>query len=184
MLVTNHPKAKLTGELRVFIAEHLYGKLKEDDSWAIVKDSKIWLAFRPLNDGGFDLRKVQDEYFEKVSRKKTKGYWLLPRTKGATIVFVLSRDAKHKTLQDFVAYLKSHKYGVSKDIAHYTFIDDLGEEAKLELGRSQNIPHINGKPVDLYPKKVFDSPYLSSDHGSGVVTIKKGKKELVLNFNE
>lgn len=184
MLVANHPKARITGELRVFIAEHLHGKLKEEDGWAIVNDAKTWLAFRPLNDGGFDLRKVQDEYFKKVSGREIKGYWLLPRAKGATIVFVLSRESKHKTLQDFLAYLKNHKYGIDKGIAHYAFKDDLGEETRLELGKSMNIPHINGKPVNLYPKKVFDSPYLSSDHGSGVVTISKGDKKLVLDFNE
>jgi hypothetical protein len=45
------------------------------------------------------------------------------------------------------------------------------------------VPRINGKPVNLTPKKVFDSPYLSADHGSGVVTLRKDDRTLTLDFN-
>ena len=38
------------------------------------------------------------------------------------------------------------------------------------------------KAVDLFPKKVFDSPYVDSFHGSGVVTIEKGDRKLTLDF--
>lgn len=45
-------------------------------------------------------------------------------------------------------------------------------------------PTIDGQPVDYQPKRVYDSPFLRSEFGSGVVTITKGEERLVLDFNQ
>lgn len=105
---------------------------------------------------------------------------------------MMSRRSVMISVMVFAAQLSLHAGDMSVSQARAqrrTFAETAmkriaGEEVKLELGSSQNIPCINGKPVNLYPKKVFDSPYLDSDHGSGVVTIKKDDKKLVLDFNE
>jgi hypothetical protein len=47
----------------------------------------------------------------------------------------------------------------------------------------QKTPTINGAPVNYAPKKVFDSPFLSADYESGIVTIRKGDRKKVLDFN-
>jgi hypothetical protein len=44
-------------------------------------------------------------------------------------------------------------------------------------------PQIDGRPVDYAPAHVFDSPFLQSHWGSGVVTVRKGDEKLVLDFN-
>jgi len=44
-------------------------------------------------------------------------------------------------------------------------------------------PRINGKPVDYAPPKAFDSPFIQEDWNSGVVTLQKGERRLVLDFN-
>jgi hypothetical protein len=46
------------------------------------------------------------------------------------------------------------------------------------------LPRVNDQPVNLAPVRVFDSPFIQSDWKSGVVTIQKGGRKLVLNFNE
>ena len=43
---------------------------------------------------------------------------------------------------------------------------------------------VNGQPVNYASTRVDDSPFLKSDFGTGIVTIQKGNKELVLNFNQ
>lgn len=45
------------------------------------------------------------------------------------------------------------------------------------------VPTINGEPVDYGPRKVFESPFLNAEYDSGVVTISKGDREKVLDFN-
>jgi hypothetical protein len=42
---------------------------------------------------------------------------------------------------------------------------------------------INGQPVPL-PDKLFDSPYLTSDYNSGIVTAEFNGRKLVLDFNK
>jgi hypothetical protein len=36
----------------------------------------------------------------------------------------------------------------------------------------------------LAPRKGYDSPFIESDFGSGVVTIRKGEREQMLDFNQ
>lgn len=43
-------------------------------------------------------------------------------------------------------------------------------------------PKVNGIRVDYAPAKVFDSPFIQSQWNSGIVTIRKGKRKLVLDF--
>ena len=44
-------------------------------------------------------------------------------------------------------------------------------------------PLVDGKPVDYAPRRVYDSPFVQSDFGSGIVTIQYGKRQLRLDFN-
>jgi hypothetical protein len=55
----------------------------------------------------------------------------------------------------------------------------------LEMFTNNRPPQINGEIVDLRPELVFDSPYLISEYGSAVITIKAPdgrKKVLDLNY--
>ena len=45
-------------------------------------------------------------------------------------------------------------------------------------------PTVDGQPVDYRAKMVYDSPFLQSEFGSGVVTVTKGGERLVLDFNQ
>jgi hypothetical protein len=44
-------------------------------------------------------------------------------------------------------------------------------------------PHINGAPVDYAPRKAFDSPFIQSVWNSGLVTLSKDGRTVVLDFN-
>jgi hypothetical protein len=44
-------------------------------------------------------------------------------------------------------------------------------------------PLVDGAPVNYAPHKVYESPFIQSDFGNGVVTIRKGSQKLVLDFN-
>jgi hypothetical protein len=44
-------------------------------------------------------------------------------------------------------------------------------------------PRINDVPVDYAPAQAFASPFLQSDWNSGLVHLRKGPRQTVLNFN-
>jgi hypothetical protein len=46
-----------------------------------------------------------------------------------------------------------------------------------------NIPLINGEKIDYHPDIVYNSPYISSAYGSGLIDINVGKETVQLNFN-
>ena len=55
---------------------------------------------------------------------------------------------------------------------------------KLSLNlAAEAMPKVNGTPIDLRPKMLFDSPFLSSVHGSGIVNIRKGERVLTIDMN-
>jgi hypothetical protein len=45
-------------------------------------------------------------------------------------------------------------------------------------------PLVDGRSVNYAPPRVYDSPFLQSDFGSGVVAVHKGKQKLELDFNQ
>jgi hypothetical protein len=57
-----------------------------------------------------------------------------------------------------------------------------GDRFRFTLDQSR-LPEVNGKPLDLAPPKVYDSPFVQSAWNSGVVTIQKGARKTVLDFN-
>jgi hypothetical protein len=44
------------------------------------------------------------------------------------------------------------------------------------------MPKVNNTPVDLCPMMLFDSSFLSTEHGSGIVTIRKGERALKIEM--
>ncbi|MDT8391026.1 MAG: hypothetical protein RRC34_11015 [Lentisphaeria bacterium] len=192
MVVKNHPNARQTGRMRVYFPGEFRDKLIEKDGWVIVREGEAWLGVRVLDGKADSIEKNYEfrgpdkskEQMKEASRHDSDCLWLWAKAGNPPVAFVTSRVGIHATLDDFLAYLKSHEYGITEGQAFYSFVDDLGSETRLEVGGKLPVPTINGKPVNLYPRKAFGSPYLSADHGSGIVTIQKGKRKLTLDFNK
>ena len=43
---------------------------------------------------------------------------------------------------------------------------------------------VNGKPVNLAPSRGYDSPFIRSDWGSGLIRIRKGDETVILDFRD
>ena len=56
-----------------------------------------------------------------------------------------------------------------------------GEQLTFDTS-AREVPRINANPVNYAPKKVFESPFLNANWNSGIVTITKGNRKKVLNF--
>ena len=85
----------------------------------------------------------------------------------------------------FTEYVLGHSSSLEDKAFTCTFKDVDGKDSTLCLYLDARMaPKVNGKPVNFKPEKVFDCPYFSSKHGSGLVTIQKGKRKLVLDFRK
>jgi len=180
MLVANHPRAKQTGQMRVYFPKTLRQRAFEKDGWVVLKEGNAWLGVKVLS-RTFNVAVKNYEFRE----GEKNGDWLWPKEDKPPVVFVTSRVSKHETQDDFLAYLGNHDHGIVNGRATYRFVDPAGDETCLVLElKALAVPQVNGKPVDLQPGRVFDSPFLTSTHGSNVVQIRKGDRHMRLDFNK
>ena len=101
----------------------------------------------------------------------------------APVALIAGRSSDFAEIEAFASYLGTFA-GTPKD---GWFKLSGGKDKKLTLSlnlASAALPKINGKDIDLRPKMLFDSPFMTSEHGSGIVTIRKGERELVIDITE
>jgi len=86
---------------------------------------------------------------------------------------------------DFAAFrsaIQRNPLFLQKGVLRYTGLGDTG--TLTFYTDSTHLPEIDGKPIDFRPRKVYDSPFIQSEHDSGIVTLQKGTRRVVLDFNE
>jgi hypothetical protein len=177
MLVQKNRNAKNAGAMRVYFAAGMKTRLVERDGWLAVQEGRSYLAVRPL---------------PRRSGPAGSGYtwddanWLRCKDDLAPVALVAGRQKKYRTLDEFLAAVRSHKFTFRKGLLTYSFTDPAGERTTLTMDiESQNrLPEINGRAVDLKPRRVFDCPYFHSNRDSGVATITFRGRKLVLDFRK
>ena len=92
-----------------------------------------------------------------------------------------SREGDFSTLADFRKAVLGLPLKLESNALTYTGLS--GDRFTFFTDQSQP-PQVNGRPVDYSPSKAYDSPFVQSGWDSGVVTIQKGGRKLVMNFNE
>ncbi|MEM6750409.1 MAG: hypothetical protein AAF612_08060 [Planctomycetota bacterium] len=96
------------------------------------------------------------------------------------IVEVMSKEAAG-SFDAFRAKVKATRPHVARGIVTYTSI--YGDTLTLDTNYRRP-PSVNGVAVDYDPPMVYDSPFKHAEYLSGVVTIEKGDRKLVLDFNK
>jgi hypothetical protein len=65
------------------------------------------------------------------------------------------------------------------------FRDADDQPAELKFDPKQKVlPRVNGTTINLNPKKVYDCPYMSSDFGSGIVTMGQDEDVYIWNMHD
>ena len=98
---------------------------------------------------------------------------------------VKSGDFEIADLDAFSAYALSHSSRIEGNRFTLSLGDSAEEEVSLSLYLDQSqAPEVNGSPIDFRPEKLFDCPFFSSMHGSGVVTVKKDDRKLSIDIGK
>ena len=163
--------AKTTGDIRVIWGgKGMRSRLTEHSGWFILKEGKAWLGVK-----GFSRTKLNtacgSTWDNDVILRMNNGK--------APIAFVAGRIKDFSDMNAFSKYLQ----GFAGKLENGRFI--LTEKSKDFLSlhlESGALPKIYGKPINLNPDMLFDSPFISSKHGSGVVIIEKGYRKLKIDM--
>ena len=172
LLVQRHAKAKTTGDMRVIWGgKGMRSRIVERDGWMILREGDAWLGVK-----GFSRSNPNSSCGTSWDNDTV----LRMRDGKAPVVFVAGRAKDFAGIDTFSKYLQGF---VGKlDSGWFILTDGSKDFLSLHL-ESGALPKVNSTPINLNPNMLFDSPFMSSEHGSGVVTIQKGHRRLTIDLS-
>jgi hypothetical protein len=97
----------------------------------------------------------------------------------APVILEVMAKSDVSSFDAFKAMVKACRISMNGPVLEYK--TTYGEQLTFDTS-TREVPTINGHSVNYAPKKVFESPFLNANWNSGVVTITKGNRKKVLNF--
>lgn len=155
--------SKQTGDMRVWFASSL--KRSEAEGWVFAEAKGAFAAVRPAM-GGYTWDDAN---------------WLRCRDAASPVIFEVARKKDCPSLEAFQAALLPNRPEIRDDVLLYQGRAGAGL-FRFPL-KSDRLPEVDGKPIELRPEKTFDSPFLNEEWASGLVTISKGPRQLTLDLH-
>ena len=110
------------------------------------------------------------------------GIWLACRDEFSPVIIEVVRKTDCPNLAIFQKMILANPLKWENKRLDYT--SALSKTTLTLFADYSRAPLIDGQLVNYSPQKVYDSPFIQSDFGSGVVTIQKETQKIVLNFND
>jgi len=171
LLVQRHAKAKTTGDMRVIWGgKGMKTRIVELSGWQILREGNAWLGVK-----GFSRTKSN----ESCGSSWDNDVILRMNDGKAPVAFVAGQIKDFSDTDTFAKYL--HGFTGKLENGRFILTEDSKDFISLHL-ESEALPEIYGKPINLNPDMLFDSPFISSEHGRGVVTIQKGHRKLKIDL--
>ncbi len=162
-------QAKKTGNMRVWFSDAGLTNRARADGWTFAEAEGAYAAVRPAR-GGCAWN---------VGEDPNGGDFLVMDDAYSPVIIEVDRKSNHASYEAFQSAMVKLPLRWEGDTLHYR---GLGGDTLTFHADYAAPPEINGRPVDYAPKMVFDSPYVRSKWNSGVVTVRKDDRELVLDF--
>ena len=109
------------------------------------------------------------------------GQWLVCKNKDTPVIIEAGRKADFESFEAFRKRALAQSVSMENSVLTYR---SLGGDTLTFYADRSRLPEINGKPVELAPDKVYDSPFVQSEWDSGVVTLQVGDERRILDFNK
>jgi len=151
----------------------------QEDGVVFVEAEGAYAAVR-VPRGGFEWS--NDAYTAESAtgdRATRPGNVMIPNDEYAPVILEVMAKGDVENFAAFKAKVRACALDMNGPVLSYKTI--YGDELTFDTS-GKRTPTINDKPVDYAPRQVFESPFLSSDYNSGVVTITKNGREKVLDF--
>ncbi|MFT5130809.1 MAG: hypothetical protein ACI8W8_004440 [Rhodothermales bacterium] len=166
-LITQKLKTKKGGaDMIVWISQQGLGEPVEADGLVFVEAEAAYAAIRVV-EGGYSLA-------------QEKAVIVVLKQEFSPLILEVMAKIDVQSFEGFKAKVKACDLRVDGPVLRYTSI--YGDQLSFHSDYSR-VPTINGQLVDYSPVKAFESPFLNSEWDSGIVTIRKGKRQITLDFN-
>jgi len=146
----------------------------EEGGWVFVEAPRAYAAVRVVHG--------DTEWQDATEQDQAPGQWLACKDQFTPIIM---EAARKKDGLDFAAFRATVKFNPLTHEAGVLRYRSSHYDTELTFyTASTRLPEINGRAIDLRPPKAYDSPFIRGDWDSGVVVLKKGAREVVLDFGE
>lgn len=152
----------------------------ERDGWVFAEAPRAFAAVRVV-DGKAEWEADSVEQHRGGKGRTDAGVWLQCANEFSPVILEVVKKTDCKDFDDFQRQTLGNKLQWEKNRLDYS--SRLNGANLTLFADYSRPPQIDGRPVNYAPKRVYDSPFLQSDFGSGIITICKGTKKLVLDFN-
>lgn len=153
----------------------------ETNGWVFAEAPRAYAAVRAV-DGKTAWEPDTAEQHHDADERTDRGEWLRCADEFTPVILEVVRKADCPDAAEFRRAILAHP--IRREGARLDYRSSFHRTALTLFTDYSRPPEIDGKPVDYAPPRVFDSPFLRSDFGSGVVTIRNGDERLDLDFNE
>ena len=152
----------------------------EEDGIIFVEAENAYAGIKVVQ-GGFKWRQTPFIAMtgEKYSRSTPEGRTMILNEEYSPVILEVMAKSDVSSFDAFKAMVKACRIRMNGPVLEYKTI--YGEQLTFDTS-TREVPTINGHPVNYAPKKVFESPFLNANWNSGIVTITKGNRKKVLNF--
>lgn len=157
--------------LRVYFSPTL-DDVQEDDGWIFVRDGDAFAAVKVV-EGGHTWEPAW-RHADTVT-KDNKSFIKLS-SENSPVILVVNQAA------DYGGRFDAFKTAVkARPVDH---ANGTTKFATLTFHGTAQAREINGQPLSLAPARGYDSAFIRSDWGSGLIHIRKGDDTLVLDFRD
>jgi len=153
---------------------------EEHDGWVFAEAPQAYAAVRVV-DSKTAWKPDTVEQHHGRKGPPAEGMWLVCSDEFSPVIIEVARKADCKDFAAFQAAVLGNPMKWENRRLDYT--SALSKTTLTLFADYSHPPQVDGVPVNYSPKKVYDSPFIQGDFGSGVVTIRKGDRKLVLDFN-
>jgi hypothetical protein len=177
-------------------------RLEEENGWIFAGAGDAYVAVRPVKGRyqtsvdaqseskdwlTYEAAEAQEEPLDPQSYTWSPDRSIaLFKDRHSPVVFEAGRRADFANLAAFQRHIASNRITLTKLVVpgHYTLTYASGGKTYYFNAATNEVPQIDGKYLDYFPGKTFDSPYLSGDYGKGVITVSDGRHRLTLDFEQ
>lgn len=153
----------------------------EREGWIFVEAPRAYAAVR-IVEGGKLWEADSVAQHRGGGGATDKGEWLKCLNEFSPIVLEVVRKCEVESFEAF-------QQGILANVLHFEaqrldYTSRFYQTSLTLFTDYQRPPLIDGVPVDYAPRQVYESPFIQSEFGSGVVRMQKGTQSVILDFNE
>ncbi len=161
--------------LKISLSEGVRSEITDRGGWLIFKQASTWAAIKGLSirraGGGCGYEWISDCEFTL-------------KEPASPLVIVTGSVVKHRALETFVKYVTEHDWRIKDGVLTYNYTDNDNNAASFVMYLDGSAkPLVNQKALNFSDLMLFESPFIKSVKGSGVVTLTKDGRKLMYYIN-